>query len=206
MQAHRGHPGDQRHVLLLTCGTFLAYELSRSDRRWCNLSTLARVIAANSTAALAFDNPGMRPVCCRPSRQSSMSSPQVSMTRRAGCLQHTRSRLGTDVFPARPERDGYRFSRTRLTLYQPVVNADRRLGTLYLQSDLAALYERLSAVRRTDRRHPDPLVPRRAALSTHLQGHISRPVLALVRTATAVAEQRDYSARADRFGDENSAA
>ena len=40
------------------------------------------------------------------------------------------------------------------------------------------------------------------ALSTRVQGHISRPVLALVHTATAVADQRDYSMRAEKFADD----
>ena len=44
-------------VLLLACGTFLTYELLTFRQTMVrNLSTLAQVIAANSTAALAFDN------------------------------------------------------------------------------------------------------------------------------------------------------
>src|SRR5882724_6965243 len=44
-------------VLASTCGTFLVYELvTFRETMVHNLSTLAEVIAANSTAALAFDN------------------------------------------------------------------------------------------------------------------------------------------------------
>src|SRR5260221_11311900 len=44
-------------VLVLTCGTFLTYELVTFRQTMVrSLSTLAAVIAANSTAALAFDN------------------------------------------------------------------------------------------------------------------------------------------------------
>src|SRR5882724_3416722 len=45
-------------VLLLTCAAFFAYEfLTFRQAMVRQLSTLAEVIAANSTAALAFENP-----------------------------------------------------------------------------------------------------------------------------------------------------
>src|SRR5213594_517392 len=44
-------------VLLLTCSAFFAYELLTFPRTAIrNLSTLGEIIAANSTAALAFEN------------------------------------------------------------------------------------------------------------------------------------------------------
>ena len=44
-------------VLLLTCGSFVGYELlTYKDRAKQSLTTLGEVIASNSTAALAFDN------------------------------------------------------------------------------------------------------------------------------------------------------
>ena len=44
-------------VLLLACGAFLTYDLLTFRQTMVrNLSTLAQVVAANSTAAVAFDN------------------------------------------------------------------------------------------------------------------------------------------------------
>ena len=46
-------------VLVLTCAAFLAYEfVTFRQTTLKNLSTLGRIIAANSTASLAFQNEG----------------------------------------------------------------------------------------------------------------------------------------------------
>ena len=87
-------------------------------------------------------------------------------------------------------------------LHQPVVNGNQRLGTLYVESDLAALYELIALYGALIGGILILSCLVALPLSNHLQRHISRPVLELVRTATAVAEQRDYSARAGRFGDD----
>ena len=45
-------------VLLVTCGTFFIYEFYAFRKTTTeNLSTIGKIISANSTAALAFDDP-----------------------------------------------------------------------------------------------------------------------------------------------------
>jgi signal transduction histidine kinase len=190
-------------VLLLTCGTFLVYELITFRQAMVgNLSTLARVIAANSTAALAFENPrDATDVLTALSAETHIVAAGLYDVKGALFATYPAS-AGRDVFPVGLERDGHRFSRTRLTMYQPVVNANRRLGTLFVQSDLAALYERVALYSALVAGIVILSCGVALGLSTHLQRHIARPVLALVHTATAVAEHRDYSARADRFGND----
>jgi len=190
-------------VLLLTCGTFLGYELVTFRQTMVrNLSTLAQVVAANSTAALAFDN--------RTDATEVLSA--LSAERHivaAGLYDNTGTLFAKypdtapdDGLPARLERDGYQFARAHFVLYEPVLNANRRLGTLYLKSDLGAMYQRLTL-------YGGLVVGVIAlsclvafALSTRLQRHISQPVLALAGTAKIVSEGKDYSVRAARFGDD----
>src|SRR3981081_185350 len=127
-------------VLLLACGTFLAYELLTFRQTMVrNLSTLAQVVAANSTAALAFDN--------RTDATEVLSA--LSAERHivaAGLYDRTGTLFATytgtaphDGWPARRDQDGHQFARTHVVLQEPVVNANRRLGTLVLKSDLGAM-------------------------------------------------------------------
>jgi signal transduction histidine kinase len=190
-------------VLLLTCGTFLVYELVTFRQAMVsNLSTLAQVIAANCTAALAFDNrdDATRVLSALAAEKHVVAAGLYDKTGQLFAAYTPAA--GAGVVPSRLDSDGYRFARTRLVWYGPVINSDRRLGTLYLQSDLGAFYLRLKLYGGLTGGVVTLSCLVALALSSRLQRHISRPVLALVRTATAVAEHRDYSSRADRFGED----
>src|SRR2546425_4551083 len=106
-----------------------------------------------------------------------------------------------DVVQAAPGPDGYRFERGLLIGFQPVEESgSQRLGTLYLASDLGAIYDtfRLSGVIGL----AVMAVALLAAylLSMVLQGAISQPILALAETAKAVSTRQDYSVRAAKLG------
>src|SRR4029077_15011628 len=107
---------------------------------------------------------------------------------------------GADL-PAVPGPDGYRFERRLLVGFQPVEESgSQRLRTLYLASDLGAIYDtfRLSGVIGL----AVMAVALLAAylLSMVLQGAISQPILALAETAKAVSTRQDYSVRAPTLG------
>ena len=188
-------------VLAVTCGTFLTYELVTFRGTMVrNSSTLAQVIANNSAAALAFDTPRQATEVL----QAFAAEPHIV----AAALYDTNGTLfarypnaaTADVFPPRPARDGHRFESAHLVLYEPVLKDNQRLGTLYLKSDLGALYESLVL-------YGGLIVAVVVlsgivafALSTRLQGHVSTPVLALAETARTVSERRDYAVRAAKFG------
>src|SRR5258708_9897853 len=173
--------------LLLACGTFLANELLTFRQTMVrNLSTLAQVIAANSTAALAFDN--------RTDATDVLSAlsaePHIVA---AGLYDNTGTLFATypatapaDGWPPRLERDGYQFARAHVVLQEPVVNANRRLGALVLKSDLGAMYDRLSLYTRLIAAVIVLACLGAFPLSNRLQRHISRPVFALADTANAV--------------------
>ena len=78
--------------------------------------------------------------------------------------------------------------------------ANRRLGTLYLNSDLKAVYNtlRLSGLIAAGVMAVSLLIA--YLLSMALQGTISQPILTLVETASAVSDRRDYSVRAPPVG------
>jgi signal transduction histidine kinase len=190
-------------VLLLACGTFLAYELLTFRQAMVrNLSTLAQVIAANSTAALAFDNRTDATEVL-----SALSAEQHIVA--AGLYDDTGTLFARypdtvpdGAWPARIERDGYQFARAHFILQEPVVTANRRLGTLVLKSDLGAMYERLPVYGGLVAVAIGLSCLVALPLSNRLQRHVSLPVLALADTARAVSMGKDYSVRAGKFGDD----
>jgi light-regulated signal transduction histidine kinase (bacteriophytochrome) len=190
-------------VLALTCGSFLIYELVAFRQSMVsNLSTLARVIASNSTAALAFDNVGdATDVLSALAAEEHIMA--AGLYDQGGVLFATYPPSAPAAsFPARPGLDGHRFTTADLVIFEPAINGTRRLGTVYVQVNLTSLYNRLFVYGSLLGGVLTLSLVVALVLSNHLQGHISRPVLALVDTATRVAEQRDYSARAERFDDD----
>jgi signal transduction histidine kinase/ActR/RegA family two-component response regulator len=98
--------------------------------------------------------------------------------------------------------DGYSFSAGRLEGFEPVSEkANRRLGTLYLRADTSALYARfwLWGAIAAAAMVASLLVA--YFLSRIFQAGISRPVLSLTETASAVSERGDFSVRAPAIGD-----
>ncbi len=194
--------GTSGVVLLLVCSVFLGYEvLAFRTSSVQQLSTLGDVIAANSTAALAFDN--------RDDASEVLAALAAERHIVAACLYDNQGRLfarysagsADAAFPARPGTDGYRFEYGHLAGFAPVIQVKgRRLGTLYLRSDLGALYDRLRlyAVISILVIAGSSMVA--YILSRKLQKQISGPILALAETAKAVSERRDYSVRASTFG------
>jgi signal transduction histidine kinase len=187
-------------VLLLACGTFLTHEiLTYRQSMVTSVSTLARVVASNSTAALAFENPSdARDVLSALAAEPHIQS--AALYREGTLFATYPGAASPDRFPAHPERDTHRFSSTDLVLFQTVTQNGRPLGTLYLQMDLGALHDRfvifgeLSLI--------TIVITSLVAfvVSSRLQRQISRPVLALAETAHIVSERGDYSHRAERFG------
>ena len=184
-------------VLLLTCAAFFAYEfLTFRQAMIRQLATLGEIIAANSTAALAFDNPD--------DAQEILAALQAERHIVAASLYDQNGRLFSKypadlpvtAFPVAPEADGYRFAHLHLAAFQPVVQGGKRLGTLYLKSDMGAMYERFQLYSGIVVLVLAGSLLVAYALSRALQRRISRPILALAETAKAISDRRDYSVRA----------
>ncbi len=190
-------------VLALTCAAFFAYEIVTFRRAMVqNLSTLAQVIAANTTAALAFENESD----AKEMLAALKAEPHVvavGLYNKDGKLFCTYpSNLPADAFPAAPDKDGYRFEHSHLAAFQPVVQGRKRMGTLYLKSDLRAMYERLRLYAVIVGLVIGAAIIVAYTLSKSLQKQISKPILDLAETAKAISERRDYSVRAAKPGND----
>jgi signal transduction histidine kinase len=194
--------GTSIAVLVLTCAVFVTYEYVTFRKTVVGgLIVRAEIIAANSTAALAFqDEADAREVLSALGKDPHMV---------AACLYDKDGRVfatypadaSTDLFPTAPEKQGYRFSNTEVVAFQPVVHDDRRLGTVYLKSDLSAMTERFRLYAILVLAVVAGSIIVAFALSTWLQKRIAKPILDLADTARRVSEHQDYTLRARKLGE-----
>ena len=187
-------------VLLVTSSAFCAYEfLTFRSSSIQQLQILSRAIASNSTAALAFENAEDAASVLTAFK----SDPHIV----AAALYDIRGKvfatypqgLDLDRLPARVGA-GFSFGRSALVGFQPVAEGPNKLGVLYVESDLNAMYSRMELY--------GLILVLVAALSLSLAFLISRrlqyrllqPILALADTTRAVAERHDYTVRAAPTG------
>lgn len=191
-------------VTLLTCAAFFAHEfLNFRQATVRQLSTLGEIMAANSTAALAFEN--------QDDAREILSALKAERHVVAAGLYDRKGRLfsmypetlAPGAVPATPAEGGYRFVESSLIGYQPVVQKDRRLGTLYLEFDTGIIMQQWiwGSLQITLAVMAVVLLVA-YALSRTLQKQISQPILNLAETARAISERHDYSVRAVKLGDD----
>jgi signal transduction histidine kinase len=188
-------------VLLLSCGAFLTYELLTLRRNMVeHLVTVGDMTANNSNAALLYDN--------QKDATEVLDALKADPHIVTACLYDASNHvfaiyprfMGANGFPAKPGPDGQWFQNSRLVSFQPVMKSGKRVGTLYLDSDLNALYQRLSLYGGIIIAVAIGAFLIAYLLSSILQKQISGPVFALAETARAVSERKDYSVRAPAQG------
>jgi signal transduction histidine kinase len=188
-------------VLLLTYGLLGAYQVYefRVDMVH-DTSVLADVLAKNTQAALAFQDNN----AAQQTLQALQAEPDVT----AACLYDgkggrfsTYTREGNQViFPERPEVDGHRFGPNSLVVLRPVVLNDRRIGTLYLQTSLEGMYDRLWLFAGLAFIIFSSSALVALVLSARLQHPISQPILALTKAAHHIAADKDFTVRVPSQG------
>jgi len=191
-------------VLLLTSAAFVTYQVVtfRQTMR-NNLAIRARILAANSTAALAFANEADARELLDALKYDPHMVAAALYDRNGRVLATYPAAPTDDRIPAAPQADGYRFEGGRLVGFTPVAQGgNQRLGTLYLASDTKAVSDalRLSGIIALVVLAIALLAA--YALAAALQGRISAPILALAETATAASTHQDYSLRAPKFGED----
>ena len=186
-------------VLLVTSAAFCAYEfLTFRQTSIQQLQILSRAIASNSTAALAFENADDAAAVL----SAFKSDPHIV----AAALYDIRGKvfatypqgLDVDRLPARVGA-GFAFGRSALIGFEAVAEGSKKLGVLYVESDLNAMYSRMQLY--------GLILALVAALSLSLAFLIARrvqyrllqPILALADTTRSVA-RHDYTVRAASTG------
>jgi len=189
-------------VALLAASAFFAVNEMSSLRRGMvnNQSVLAKVVGANTEASLSFEEPE--------SAQKTLATlsvqPQVTavvLYDKNGHVFAEYQRQDQRHFQAPPVQGaGYRFTPNRLENFEYVWQSNKKIGTVYIQSDLEEIY-------RLQRAYVIIIIlillissSIALLLTTKLQAVISRPILHLVETASAVMQNNDYRIRAQSGG------
>jgi PAS domain S-box-containing protein len=190
---------------LLLAGIGIVASDSLLFRRYLerDLSALARMVADNSTAALAFNDPQSASETLAALRaRSHLATACIYRLDGTMLAQYSRPDARTGC-PAAEAQDALRFSSSGLLVSYGILLSGRRIGTLVLLYDLGEISERMRLYGATVL--GVLLVSSLIAflLSSKLRAVIATPISQLVRATTSVSETSDYSVRAQRLsGDE----
>lgn len=188
-------------TLLLACGAFLAVELALFRREMTDsLVTRTRILAANTTGALAFRAPSDAEDVLDALRTDPRITAAVLIDRDGKLFATYPGDLAATAFPEAYGPGRHRFTQTHLHVAEPVMQGDSYLGMLHVQSDLSALRERLGLYGWIIASVIVGTLATVLTLASRLQRRLSRPILALAETARAVTERRDFSVRATAQG------
>jgi signal transduction histidine kinase/ActR/RegA family two-component response regulator/HAMP domain-containing protein len=183
--------------LLFLSGAFIAYELFTFRQTMVlDLQTLAEIIGNQSTAALTFDDkaPAEEILNALRARRHVVEACVYKGNKEFAAYS---SRFSPAMRPpVAPEPEGFRFQPDRLTLFHEIRLNGELIGTVYLESDLQELHERLKRYTQIIILFVLSSAVLTLLLSMFLQRIISRPIFDLADTARAVSTQRNYSLRA----------
>ncbi|MBZ5695902.1 MAG: response regulator [Acidobacteriia bacterium] len=214
MRTHRDRSIRQKltSIILLTCAVgisvvcivFVAYDLITFRRGMSrDLTTLAEITGANSTAALTFGDAQS----ARETLASLSANPHIveaAILTRDGNIfsEYVRTGSHPDSMPFARGSDGAATVSGHLVVLGPISLNGERIGTIYLNSDLNELYARIG--RLVGVVLFEILVAFGAAylLAVRLQRVISQPIFDLASTASAVSLKKDYSLRATKQSDD----
>jgi signal transduction histidine kinase/ActR/RegA family two-component response regulator len=191
-------------AIVLTSSALILYELvTTRDESLEQVATLARVVAANSTAALAFrDEHDAQEVLATLRTEPSIVSAALYDQRGELFASYAAAGVHGEIYPQSLGADGYRFIAGRLEGFEPVSERPaQRLGTLYVHADTRVLFARFWLWGAIAAAVMLASLLLAYFLSRIFQARISQPVLALAQTASAVSERGDFSVRAASVGD-----
>ena len=191
-------------VMLLMMATFFTYEFfSLRQTTIRQLATLGEITAANSTAALAFQNQRDAEEILDALKAQQYIVAAAIYDRNGQLFSHYPKTLKSEDLPSAPADLGYRFGESHLAGFQPMIERDRRLGTLYLKLDAGTiLWNWFRGVSEIAVPIMVLVLLVAYALSRMLQRQISLPILGLADTARIVSMENDYSIRATKQGND----
>lgn len=188
-------------ALLVACAVFLTVEYFGYRRNLVqSVTTLAQIMADNSTASLAFNDPA----AARQTLSALAAEPQVVaaiLYRKDGrILAHYAT--GPADFPADPGEAGVRFENGQVVAVRTVAEDSRQLGTLYLLASQDAMLARVRTSFWVALAILLLATTVSAILATVLGRTLARPITELDQTVDAVTARQDYSLRAQQYGDD----
>lgn len=190
-------------ALSLTCLALFVYEyISYRDITRNEVMTLGQMVATNTTSSLAFD--------ARQDAAEILQSLKAQKHIVAACLFDKSGKLfasypanlSADQVPKRIGSDGYGFNNNYVEGFEPVTEGNNRLGTLYIRSDLKAVYTRFRLYGSIAIGFILLSFFFAYFLTRRLQRTISDPILALAEKARIISNEKDYTVRASKINND----
>ncbi len=191
-------------ALFLGVGAYVTYDVFILRRAMVrDLATLSEIIAANSTASLAFDdaNSAAEILGSLAAKERIVSA---LLYTDAGEVFATYRRDGDaqPTVPPPPGSDGHAFRDGALELNTPVVLDKERIGTIAIRSDLRELESRVRQYVIVGAVLLLAVSGVAYLLSSRFQRVISDPILDLANVTRRLSEEKDYTVRAAKRGND----
>lgn len=199
--------GVSAAAILLVTVTFVAYEWFTVRKSMVSdLTTLAQIIGANSTAAVSFDDSA----AAHETLAALHAMPHIEMA----CIYSDLYGGGKTPFaryarsgeigacPARPPQVGQVFSGNALLLTYPIRVGQDSIGRLFIRQDLKGLWSQLLLHLQIALVVFIVGLLLALVLASLFQSVITRPLLTLADTAHRVSQTKDYALRAPAAGND----
>jgi two-component system NtrC family sensor kinase len=184
-------------AVLLSCIAFVSNDVWMIRKSMVKqISALAEVLGANSTAALDFDDAkAATEILASLKLQQSVDSAAVFNAE--GHLFAAYHRQGTNsTLPSTPRSPGHEFTAEGyLDVVHPIVRENRLLGSIYLHASMSELHDQILGYVGIVVLVMAVSLGAAFAFSIKLHQAISLPILHLAETARRISDNRDYSIR-----------
>jgi two-component system, sensor histidine kinase and response regulator len=195
-------------IVMLTCGVavaaasimFAVYDRVTFLRaKTEDLATTAKILGSNSTAALTFGDTN--------SAREILAALRVRKHVVFACIydkdgkvfaKYSREKANADFAAPPPQADGSSIVNRRILLFRQITLDDEPVGTIYIESDLDELKDRLNRFTTIAVFVLLASLALAFVLSAKLQRVISGPILSLAKTAFEVTANKGYSIRATK--------
>ena len=187
-------------ALLMASAAFMTYDfITYRTSLIQNLSTLAEIISFNTASAVVFNDSSaaVKSLGSLKARPSILSAGIYASNAQAFASWHRYKNASTSlpVLSAHQE-ESYRFERGSLVLLHPMILDYAPIGTVYIESDLTDIAERLRRYAGIAAGVLAISIVVAALISFKVGQKIAEPIMYLTQTAKDVSQKKDYSVRA----------
>ena len=184
--------------LLMGSGLFLMYDMQAARQDLAEqLASAAKLIGTNTMAALAFDDPEAGEKLLDALRTQAQVRRGILYDQQGHVFAtYERNDVEDNDEPQEAPPEGLQWKKNRVTLTTRISMGPQAIGSLYLESDLTGLHDRLWHVLKLA-----PLIVAVSLLFIYiltaaLHKRITKPIKTLAGVARAIAKYRIYSLRA----------
>jgi len=190
-------------VLFVACVSFFVYELiTYRQIAKDELETLGQITASNSTGSLAFQDKEDAAELLEALKAQQHIVAAVLFDANGKVFSAYPAQWSGPSLPAGVVASRYQFNNNFIEGYQPVIQGTKWHGTLYLKSDMKAVYNRFWYYGFISLLIFVAAFLATYLLSKRLQHSVSQPILELAQKARLISEKKDYSVRAEKKSDD----